>query len=817
MKSNISKTTRMLLTLGSLSLLSSLFIGFKGLGSSPLEVSAQTLPTNVNATNLTDAQVNSYYTGVSGLSGNDLLSALNGIIDGHREYSYDSTTDRTAYKIIDRNWIIDPLSSAQLSNFNYSTDNGYIRKFFADYNDSTLTADRFKNDGATSVSFDKEHLWAQSLGNFGRTSGAGSDFHNLVPADVKANQQMHSNYGYATPTSNITNYTSDKGTYVGRNGNISGGAEKVCEPLDQYKGDVARAMFYMPARYYTYVDVLHPKLTLVNGSPSAVTASASQAGLAGDLATLLLWNELDPVDEYEIHRNNLIYNNFQLNRNPFIDHPEWARIAYDTAYSGSGASIATGSSSVGGGVGTVYVTSVTLDASTHSMETNEQFSLTATVLPSNATNKTLIWSSSNEGVATVSNNGLVTAVSLGSATITAAANDGSGKTATCAITVAAGAKNLVSISVSGANSTTPFGSNYSTASIIVTAHYDDSSTSNVTSQANISNPNTLVLGKQAIVVSYENKTASFDVTVTNNGASEYLNNASFASDLFISEYIEGSSNNKAIEIFNGTGSAINLSSYSLFQNNAGGTTTTYTLTLSGTIQNNSTFVIANNSASATIKALANLTTTSSVMSFNGNDAISLKKGTTVIDLFGILGNSSNYAIDTTYVRKSNITSPVSTWNTEEWNTFATDNISNLGSHTMSVPPTLDDLDQANAWAEYFLMETSSQCESQEPQLESVWTTLTNEYNYMTSTAKGYYASGESSDILAAIARYNAIVDAHAENEPFISGLSSNYLISNTSNDSERKIIIISLFTVIIQIGLIALFIFNKKMKAKNIS
>ena len=103
--------------------------------------------------------------------------------------------------------------------------------------------------------------------------GAGSDFHSLLPADVRGNQQAHSNYNFATPTSGITSYTNDKGSYVGQNGYIAGSSQKVFEPTDEYKGDVARAMFYMTARYYEYIDVLHPKLTLVDGSPSALVAS----------------------------------------------------------------------------------------------------------------------------------------------------------------------------------------------------------------------------------------------------------------------------------------------------------------------------------------------------------------------------------------------------------------------------------------------------------------------------------------------------------------------------------------------------------------
>lgn len=827
----MSRTTKLLFSVGTLSLLSSLFIGLRGLAASPVEVSAQTLPTNVNVTDLTDAQVNAYYSGVSGKSGDQLVSTLNTIIDGHREYNYESDTDRYAYKIMDRNWTLSPLSPAQLSNFNYAADMPYIRKFYASYNDSAETADLFKNVDASRVSFDKEHIWAQSMGNFGRIEGAGADFHMLVPSDVDANQDMHSNYNFASPTSNVTQYygepTQTKSTwtqasnYVGRNGYISGYSQKVCEPRDEYKGDVARAMLYMPARYYTYEDEYHPKLVLVNGSPSAVTASPTQPGLAGDLATLLLWNELDPVDEYEIHRNNLIYNNFQLNRNPFIDHPEWARIAYDTAYSGPGASIAAGSSSVGSGVETIYVSSITLNATTHSMETSEQFSLTATVLPANATNKNLTWNSSNESVATVSSDGLVTAIANGSTTITAAATDESGKTATCVITVAAEAKNLLSISVSGANPSTPFASDYSTASIAVTAHYDDSSTSDVTSQATINVPNTQVLGKQAVLVSYEDKSTTFDVTVTNNGATGYLNIPSVASDLFISEYIEGSSYNKVIEIFNGTGQVVPLSAYSVILYSNGSSTASATKTFTDEeIPNNSVISLVYSSATSSFKV--GTFYESGVANFNGDDAVGLYKNDILIDLIGVIGsdpgtewtgdaaNGAASTLNKTLVRASSVSSPSTTFTWSEWNSYPTDTSSYLGSHTMSTPPIIADIDQANAWAEYFLVETSTQCEAQEPQLESVWTTLNNEYDYMTATAKGFYSSGESSAILAAIARYNAIIAAHPENEPFISELPSN-IANPVTNANKESIIVISLL-VVFQLSFVSLFFAYSKKK-----
>ena len=75
----------------------------------------------------------------------------------------------------------------------------------------------------------------------------------------------------------------------------------------------------------------NPNLTLVDYATSngnSEISSNDQAVGMGILSDLLEWHKLDPVDEYEIHRNNLIYNNFQHNRNPFIDFPEWVDLIW---------------------------------------------------------------------------------------------------------------------------------------------------------------------------------------------------------------------------------------------------------------------------------------------------------------------------------------------------------------------------------------------------------------------------------------------------------------------------------------------------------
>jgi cytochrome bd-type quinol oxidase subunit 2 len=154
-----------------------------------------------------------------------------------------------------------------------------------------------------------------------------------------------------------------------------------------------------------------------------------------------------------------------------------------------------------------------------------------------------------------------------------------------------------------------------------------------------------------------------------------------ASDLFISEYIEGSSNNKAIEIFNGTGSDVDLSVYSIKKQSNGVGDFGGNLVLTGTLANNSVYVIAHSSASQTILNKANQTIGSSPLDFNGNDAVALYKNNIQIDVVGIVDQTANWGKDITLVRKSNILNPTISYSINDWDSYATDTFDYLGSHT----------------------------------------------------------------------------------------------------------------------------------------
>jgi hypothetical protein len=168
-------------------------------------------------------------------------------------------------------------------------------------------------------------------------------------------------------------------------------------------------------------------------------------------------------------------------------------------------------------------------------------------------------------------------------------------------------------------------------------------------------------------------------------------------DLFFSEYIEGSSNNKALEIYNGTGAAIDLAAAGyVVQMYFNGSNTPTTFNLTGSVANGDVFVFAQSSASSEILAQADQTSGAGL--FNGDDAIVLRKGGTsgtIVDAIGQIGfdpgtewgSGLTSTADNTLRRKSSITMGDTNPNdafepSVQWQGFATDMFDGLGSHTI---------------------------------------------------------------------------------------------------------------------------------------
>ncbi|AXG72785.1 T9SS C-terminal target domain-containing protein [Flavobacterium arcticum] len=147
------------------------------------------------------------------------------------------------------------------------------------------------------------------------------------------------------------------------------------------------------------------------------------------------------------------------------------------------------------------------------------------------------------------------------------------------------------------------------------------------------------------------------------------------SDLIISEYVEGDNpgNNKAIEIYNGTGSSVDLSQYAISRGND----TKYLL--SGTLANGATYVVASNGASAATLAAADVllpySSANTAVYFTGSEDVNLYKNFILIDKVGA-GNE-----DVTLRRKATVMGPSTSYSNSEWDSYPVDNVDDLGSHT----------------------------------------------------------------------------------------------------------------------------------------
>ncbi len=168
------------------------------------------------------------------------------------------------------------------------------------------------------------------------------------------------------------------------------------------------------------------------------------------------------------------------------------------------------------------------------------------------------------------------------------------------------------------------------------------------------------------------------------------------SDLFFSEYIEGSSQNKALEVYNPTSNVINLSNYHIYRYLNGGTAVNDTLVMAGFLAPGATYNIVNPDTVSPPNAalLAVEDTLHTVTFFNGDDALALFNGTTMIDIIGDVGGAdpgAEWAVDTgstkenTLVRKANIFVGTTNWVTgaTQWDVYGQNDFSHYGSHTMN--------------------------------------------------------------------------------------------------------------------------------------
>ena len=220
-----------------------------------------------------------YYNSVNTASSQLLRSSLHNLIDDHNVVSYESSKQHLQNTDADPNDSGNIILIYKQNSVNESWDGG--------------------------DTWNREHIWAASYGLY--DSDAYKDLHNLKPADPSVN--------------------SSKGNKNFDNGGIQHDEAIECfftqdtwEPADAVKGDIARILFYMDIRYEGGED--EPNLAVTE-----VLNNVADVPNIGKLSTLLDWHLQDPVDDFEMSRNEVIYG-IQGNRNPFIDHPEYVSILW---------------------------------------------------------------------------------------------------------------------------------------------------------------------------------------------------------------------------------------------------------------------------------------------------------------------------------------------------------------------------------------------------------------------------------------------------------------------------------------------------------
>ena len=163
--------------------------------------------------------------------------------------------------------------------------------------------------------YNREHSFPKSWFG-GMVEPMATDIHHIFATDGFVNSKR-SNYPYGE-VGNAT-FTSNNGSKLGTASASLGYTGVVFEPIDEFKGDVARAYFYMATRYE---DVIGSWQKNTVYSDAVLDGSSTRVFEPWVVNMLLRWSKNDPVSQKEIDRNNAAYI-FQGNRNPFIDHPEY--------------------------------------------------------------------------------------------------------------------------------------------------------------------------------------------------------------------------------------------------------------------------------------------------------------------------------------------------------------------------------------------------------------------------------------------------------------------------------------------------------------
>ena len=710
-----------------------------------------------------------YYDDAEGKTGYELKTALKEIItEGHTDQGYDSLYD--LYR--------------QSDSDNYYENDGTVLDMYSenptddDPYEYVHGDDECGNYDGEGDCYNREHIMPQSA--FDRETPMKDDGHFVVPADGYVNNRR-SNYPFGIVED--PEWTSLNGSKVGPN-STAGYSETVFEPIDEFKGDIARMLFYVATRYEDEIDEWDNDM--LNGTNDQVFADWF-------LEILLQWHEDDPVSQREIDRNEAVYD-YQGNRNPFIDHPEWVNEIWgessgddtadedDTQTSGSEiiaiqdfdgtapewsfttdvAFFANGDDGFFGihnanddetdgtpeDTGVANPQNIDFDGITgdflYVMDLNDEGNGTdgeatitfETVDISHYENVVLSFAYDIVGfdsgdyikyelIFDGESQGQVTLPTDGEGWVNEQIPDNVSEIALKIILSQNGTADeaaldnfqltgdLISFVIDNIQRT-PYGvspeDNVTVSADVFAAagvagvelHWgtDPADLSQTISMSLLSDDtyqtdSPIPAQDLGTIVYYEIYVLDNDANEATSEIRQYVVNGTCASDLFFSEYVEGSSNNKFLEIFNGTGHQVDLSGYEVRQYNNGSDTPTYTLSLSGILEPGEVFVIENDDE--TLGVDADLSTSSSVMNFNGDDALELYNVAEdrPADIIGKIGEDPGSewgsgltsTQDNTLRRKADVTAGDINGSddfdpADQWLGYEQDDVSGLGVHLM---------------------------------------------------------------------------------------------------------------------------------------
>lgn len=356
----------------------------------------------------------------------------------------------------------------------------------------------------TSVAFNgtfgstnREHVWPKDGGKaFSATSDAGSDAHHLRPTEQNLNSTRGSKQFGEVPTT-ASNIVKQAGSTSYEN--LCYVADNVFYPGEGYRGATARILMYVETRWG---DEFQLKFVLGEGKSKTI----------GDIETLMKWHYQEPPTAEEMRRNEAVYK-IQGNRNPFIDHPEFATKIYcydGKSYNSRLQAVAAKYDTYT--TGGADIESISLSPATTTLSVGQEISLNATIAPANA-KRNLTWTSSNPNVATIDNTGKVTAVANGTSTITCQSTDNPSIKCTAQITV----KSVTAIEVNGTPAKTVYseGEPFNPAGLKISATYSDNTKGNLDNSAcqwldGVTRKTTLSVGTTNVIC----KIGNLEATVT---------------------------------------------------------------------------------------------------------------------------------------------------------------------------------------------------------------------------------------------------------------------------------------------------------------